>query len=133
MRRTPLPLVLMLACAACGQAPPTDPARRATVPEPASAPATASPAESPPVESPSATRYACDGGARVEVAYGRDEARVTLPDGRVVALPKAQSASRGGGEVFVGEAVSLQRDGDAIQLFQDEGKALRCRASAAPG
>jgi hypothetical protein len=130
MRRTPLPLVLMLACATCGQAPPADPARRATVPGPAAAPTPASPAESSPAESRPATRYACDGGAGVEVAYGRDEARVTLPDGRLVTLPKAQSASKGGGEVFVGEAVSLQRDGDAIQLFQDEGGALRCRASA---
>lgn len=127
MRRTPLPLVLMLACAACTQAPPTDPARRATVPDAASTPA---PGASP--ESQAAIRYACDGGAAVEVAYGGDEARVTLPDGRLVALPKAQSASKGGGEAFVGEAVSLQRDGDAIELFRDEGKALRCRASAAP-
>ncbi len=137
LRRRLVLLALAAACAACGQTPPpADPARRASGPEPAQRPAPVAQAPARPgsdAGTRGTIRYACDDGSAVGIAYAGDEARVTLPDGRVVALPKAQSASRGGGEVFVGEAVSLQRDGDGIQLFQDEGKALHCRAGAAPG
>jgi hypothetical protein len=128
MHRTPILLALALACTACTQSPPPDPARRATIPSPDAAPGTAGNMAS--VADPDRHRYACDNGGTVYVEYVAETARVELPDGRVVALPKAQSASKGGGDVFVGEAMSLQRDGGGIQLHQDEGKPLLCQASA---
>jgi hypothetical protein len=116
-----------LLCTSCGQ-PPDDPATRATglTPEPTSAPfpATAD-------AGIASTRYACDDGSAVSVIWGNDKARVELPDGRMVSLPKAQSASKGGGEVFVGDTVSLQREGDDIQLFQGAGEAQQCRLATA--
>ncbi|MFC3716883.1 hypothetical protein ACFONC_12045 [Luteimonas soli] len=124
---------VLLACTACGPTPPpSDPARRAT----------ASIAEEPNPMPPAADalpgaagrdtpmRYACNDTSTVSVAWGDDQARVELPDGRMVSLPKAQSASKGGGEVFVGKTVSLQRDGDDIQLFEGEGNARKCSTQA---
>ncbi|MDN5781240.1 MAG: MliC family protein [Luteimonas sp.] len=120
--------VILLACNACGPTPPpTDPARRATasatdVPAAATSPATTG--RDMPL------RYACDDGSVVLVTYGNEQARVELPDGRAVSLPKAQSASKEGGEVFVGETVSLQRESDGLQLFQTGSKSLQCRSAA---
>ena len=85
------------------------------------------------VAKPDPLDYICDDGSALRVEYVAETARVELSDGRVVALPKAQSASKGGGEVFVGEALSLQRDGGGIQLHQDEGKTLLCRSSEKAG
>jgi hypothetical protein len=125
-----LPPALMLACAACTQSPPPDPARRATIPAPDDATAAAPHTAANDIGAPASSRYDCDDGSAVRVEYVAETARVELPDGRVVALPKAQSASKGGGEVFVGETVSLQRDGNDIQLHRGDGKALACRPSA---
>src|SRR3546814_10269402 len=79
----------------------SDPSSSAAVTSPATAPGT-------PVS------YACSDASTVSVTWGDDQARVEFPDGRTISLPKAQSASKGGGEVFVGDTVSLQRDEDEI-------------------
>jgi hypothetical protein len=124
-------IAITLACSACGPTPPpADPARRATVsaaqpPDPTPVAATA-----PDARPGTPVRYACTNGSTISVVWGENRARATLPDGRTVSLPKAQSASKGGGEVFVGETVSLQRDGDDIQLFEGEGSARQCSAQA---
>ncbi|HVI58216.1 MAG TPA: hypothetical protein VM619_05005 [Luteimonas sp.] len=150
MRRLLLPFAFALACAACGQAPPSDSAERATVSAPAAAdapaPANARPAAiaagetaSAPAQTPpragfaplppgAPTTYTCDDESEVKVAYGKDQATVTLADGRGVVLPKAQSASKGGGDVYVGEAVSLMRDGTRLELHVDESPARTCHA-----
>src|SRR3546814_8007805 len=75
--------------------------------------------------------YACTDASPVSVAWGHDQARVEFADGRKISLPKAQSAYKCGGDVFVGETVSLQRDGDDIQLFEGQGTARQCSAQAA--
>lgn len=114
---------LALACSACGPAP-EDPARRAAM-QPAPAPA-------PPAQSPGAgdpARYLCDDGSAATIAATGEQATVQLPEGRNVALPKAQSASKGGGDVFVGETLSLQRDGDAVALFLEGGERTQCHAA----
>ncbi len=115
-------LATALLCGGCGPAAPTG--------EPAPAAATRPPAADTTPAS-GAVRYACGDGSSVTVAYGDDQARVDLPDGLTLALRKAQSASKGGGEVFVGDTVSLEREGEAIALFQGEGERLDCRPSDA--
>ena len=128
MHRILLPGTLAMICATCGQSPPADQARRAAIPTPETA------RDAPADENPGGAKtdpihYACDDGSTLRVTYIADQAQVGLPGGRVVALPKAQSASKGGGAVFVGEALSLQRSADRIQLYQDEGKSIVCRPS----
>ncbi|MGN7726085.1 hypothetical protein ACTJIL_09745 [Luteimonas sp. 22616] len=121
----------LLACSACGPAePPVDPARHAAMP------ATRTPDPAPPAAAtapdPAAgdtpVRYACSDASTISVTWGNDQARIELPDGSLATLPKAQSASKGGGEVFVGDTVSLQRDGDDIELFAGDGPARQCSA-----
>ena len=124
--------VIALACSACGpSAPPSDPTPRATAPaaqtSDPSSPAFARSAVAGP-DTP--TRYACSDASTVSVTWGDDQARVAFADGRTISLPKAQSASKGGGEVFVGNTVSVQRDGDDIQLFEGEDPARQCSAQA---
>lgn len=122
LRESILALAFTLSCASC-EPPPSDPATRATLPAPE--PEQAAPA----TVAIGATRYTCDDGSALGVRYVADRAQVELPDGRTVTLPKAQSASKGGGEAFVGEALALQRDGDDIQLHRDEQPALHCRST----
>ena len=121
----------LLACSACGPAePPADPARRATMPAtqtPDPAPPAAAPAPDP-AAGDTPVRYACSDASTISVTWGNDQARIELPDGSLATLPKAQSASKGGGEVFVGDTVSLQRDGDDIELFAGDGPSRQCSA-----
>jgi hypothetical protein len=136
MPRTALPVTaaILLACSASGPTPPSaDPARRATVP------AAEAPRPAPPAAATSTgdtgrdapRRYACNDGSAVSVAWGDAQALIAIADDHTVTLPKAQSASKGGGEVFVGDTVSLQREGVDIELFQGAGAALQCRPAAA--
>jgi len=124
MRRALLPAILIatLACSACGPAP-EDPARRATVQSGQDATA----AVSEPAPGDDAVRYACGDGSTVAIDRQAEQARVELPDGRSVTLPKAQSASKGGGDVFVGETVSLQREGASAALFLAGGERSNCQ------
>jgi hypothetical protein len=57
---------------------------------------------------------------------------VTLrwPEGRSVTLPRAESASKGGGDVYVGDTVSLQRDGNRIVLHDGDAPAVTCTQPA---
>lgn len=137
MRRALLPAILIatLACSACGPAP-EDPARRATVQS--GQDATAAPAGgdtaaavSEPAPGDDAVRYACGDGSTVAIDRQAEQARVELPDGRSVTLPKAQSASKGGGDVFVGETVSLQREGASAALFLAGGERSNCQPADA--
>ncbi len=73
--------------------------------------------------------YRCSDGGTLSVGYGAHDATVGLPDGRRVTLPRAESASRGGGDVYVGEALSLSRQGRHVQLFQDESPRRDCSES----
>jgi Membrane-bound lysozyme-inhibitor of c-type lysozyme len=127
-------VVMLLACSACGPAaPPTDPARPAT-PQASEGSSPAAPVDSSFSADPAkgeSQRYECDDGSVVRVTYGDEEqARIELPGGPTISLPKAQSASKGAGDVFVGETISLQRNGDELQVVRTAGKTLRCRAAA---
>ena len=134
MSRLPLSAIaaIALGCSACGpSAPPSDPTSRATehtaqTSDPSRSAAAASPAPAPATP----VSYECSDASTASVTWGVDHAQVEFPDGRTVSLPKAQSASKGGGDVFVGDTVSLQRDGDDIQLFEGEGPARQCGARA---
>jgi membrane-bound inhibitor of C-type lysozyme len=70
--------------------------------------------------------YRCADGSTLDVAYAGGNARVHWPDGRTLTLPRAESASKGGGDVYVGAAVSLRRDGNALQLHDGDAPALNC-------
>ena len=73
--------------------------------------------------------YLCDGGARVSAAYGAHDVVLRWPDGRSVTLPRAESASKGSGDVYVGKSVSLQRNGDHVELHEGNAPAVACTAS----
>src|SRR3546814_13966882 len=110
-------VAIALACSACGpSAPPSDPTPSATEPTAQ----TSDPSPSAATAHGTPVTYACTDASPVSVAWGHDQARVEFADGRTISMPKAQSASKGGGDVFVGETVSLQRDGADIQLFGGE-------------
>ena len=119
-----------LVCTACGpSAPPADPRGTGPVASPSGpAPSTAASSYAAAAGQGTPVHYACGDASTISVTWGIDQAHVEFPDGRTVTLPKAQSASKGGGEVFVGDTVALQRNGDDIQLFEGEGSARQCAA-----
>lgn len=129
----PAVAAILLACSAsaCGPTePPAEPGRRAPIPvgqTPDPAPPAA--ADSPDIAArDTPVHYACSDASAISVTWGDDQARVELPDGRTVTLSKARSALKGRSEVFVGNTVSLQRHGDAIELFASDGSARQCSA-----
>ena len=73
--------------------------------------------------------YRCADGSSVDVFYASGKAEVHWAGGRTLTLPRAESASRGGGDVYVGETVSLQHDGDKLQLHDGQAPALACEKS----
>jgi hypothetical protein len=106
-----LPIVPLLLCVlACG----CEPA--------ATEPATAAPA------APATTTiaYRCTGSLAVEATYGAHDATLRWPDGRSVRLPRAESASKGGGDVYVGETVSLLRGPSRIELHDGDAPPATC-------
>lgn len=128
------PTMLLLCAAACHRAPDTDAANgtaatpAATAPSPAAtAPATPAPA----TPSPAGTAYACADGTRLQASFGDHDATLQWPGGRSVTLPRAESASKGGGDVYVGETVSLQRDGTRLQLHDGDRAATTCDPDSA--
>jgi hypothetical protein len=126
----------LLCLAACQRPPDVDDATPPAV-APAAAPATSTPPAvgTPPSAAPgtSAGDYLCADGTRVQVAFGDHDATLRWPDGRNVVLPRAESASKGGGDAYVGDTVSLQRDGSRLQLHDGDRAATTCEpASAAP-
>ncbi len=74
--------------------------------------------------------YTCEDGSELRVVYADTRAKVTLPDGRTVSLPRAARASgQAGGEIFVAGAVALHRLGNVVELEQQPGGIRRCRES----
>ena len=73
--------------------------------------------------------YRCADGSSFDVAYGGRNAEVQWTGGRALTLPRAESASKGGGDVYVGETVSLQHDGDKLQIHDGQAPALACEQS----
>jgi hypothetical protein len=128
MRHLQRLLVAGLLCLGIGGCQPAGapPAAVDTAPAPAAA---KPPAPAPPTASREAIAYACDGGATLSATYGDSDVTLHWPDGRSVALPRAESASKGGGDVYVGDTVSLQRDGDRIELHDGDAPAASCTAS----
>ncbi len=70
--------------------------------------------------------YACNDGAAIEIAADGLKAIVSLEDGRKFSLPRAESASKGGGDAFVGDAFSVLRQGRSAQLHRDGHDAADC-------
>jgi hypothetical protein len=125
----------LLCLAACQRSADTDgvaPPRPSSAPTPgagASAPADATPPPAPAAAS--GADYACADGTRLQVDFGNHDATLRWPGGRSITLPRAESASKGGGDVYVGDTVSLQRDGMRLQLHDGERTATDC-APATP-
>lgn len=109
-RRIVPPVLIALSLAACSRSPAPEGAPAA--PE-RPAPARASDAAADSV------LYACDDGAAIEITADGLKAVVSLEDGRKVSLPRAESASKGGGDAFVGDAFSVIRQGHSAQLHRD--------------
>ena len=70
--------------------------------------------------------YRCDEGSLVEARFGHYDATVRLPDGTTRTLPRAESASAGGSDVYVGGDASIERDGDRLQLSRGGGDPVTC-------
>ncbi|MCL1635311.1 hypothetical protein M2650_11820 [Luteimonas sp. SX5] len=110
-RRVVPPVLIALCAAACSR--PAAPEGTAPAPAERPVPGRVSSAAA------KSTRYACNDGAAIDIAADGLEAQVTLEDGRKFALPRAESASKGGGDAFVGDALSVLRQGRSAQLHRD--------------
>lgn len=87
-------------------------------------------APTPPMAEGADITYACEDGSELRVTYAAGRANVTLADGGIVPLPRSpQAAQQAGGEVYIGEALTLHRLGNIVELQQDEGTRRRCRES----
>src|SRR5688572_502104 len=81
---------------------------------------TATPEAPPPLPvdvasgDPDHATYRCDEGSLGEARFGHYDATVRLPDGTTRTLPRAESASAGGRDVYVGGDASIERDGDRL-------------------
>lgn len=106
---------LALAMVACSESAAPEPAER-PVPERA-----AKAAESSAV-------YSCSDGTAIRIDSAALKAIVTPQNGNDVTLPRAESASKGGGDVFVGETLSVIREGRTAQLHRDKDPAIACSA-----
>lgn len=143
-KRTATVVTLAVMMAACSQSPPApepepvaeEPAEpmpgppAAESPEPATtAPGPAGPASSAP--NGNVVAYACDDGSGLTVTYDEYSAMVKLPTGATT-LSRAESPSAGGAEAYLGEELSLYRDGHLVQLH-GAGKPRTCTAAQASG
>ncbi|MGH8073357.1 MAG: MliC family protein [Lysobacter sp.] len=127
MRVLTLPLLIACVTGACTVSTNGDSGAASDALPPSSANVT--PATPPPVD-PDATRYDCDDGRVVQVGYGDHDATLQMDGEPVITLPRAESASTAGVDVYVGRNVALQREGDSIQL-ELTGASLRCWPVAA--
>ena len=71
--------------------------------------------------------YGCDDGSGVTVTYDEYTALVKLPTGSTM-LSRADGASEGGIDAYLGEELSLYRNGDLVEL-QVAGKTRACNRS----
>jgi membrane-bound inhibitor of C-type lysozyme len=70
--------------------------------------------------------YRCDDGTMLKVDYGDADASIAWADGRSATLPRAESASAGGADAYVGNEVSLQRTASGIELHDGDEPARSC-------
>jgi len=82
-----------------------------------------------PPATPGLVTYACDDGSGLSVTYAEYSALVKLPK-ESIALPRAESASKEAGDAYIGEELSLYRDGNRVQL-QGSGTPRTCTESPA--
>ena len=131
-------LILVAGMTACSPSP------RPAVPEvaqPAEDMSAPPPVVEPPVPAPivpatgatsgSMVVYACEDGSNVTVTYDKYGALVKLPTGSTM-LSRAESASTGGNDAYLGEELSLYRNGNLVQL-QVAGKTRACTESPTGG
>jgi hypothetical protein len=138
MSHTQRILIAGLLCAGSSGCQPADvpasaAADTASTPVVAEAPAPAQPQPepvAPPAANAGEIAYRCGGDAVLSASYGNSNVTLRWPDGRRVMLPRAESASKGGGDVYVGDTVSLQRDGGRIELHDGDAPAVTCTESA---
>jgi len=134
-------LILIATMTACSPSQPPAEPEAVQPPETASAPAPAPAPEPAPERAPAIPAanappqnmvvYACDDGSGLTVTYAEYSAMVKLPSGST-ALPRAESASGGAGDVYVGEEMSLHRDGTRVQL-QGAGAPRTCNETPTGG
>jgi hypothetical protein len=128
-------MILAAMLAACSQSKPPS---ESGIAQPAdSMPAAESMPAPPPAEEPmpavsapttpatgSMVVYACDDGSGVTVTYDKYTALVKLPSGSTT-LSRADSASGDGEEAYLGEELSLYRNGNSVRL-ENAGKSHIC-------
>ena len=73
--------------------------------------------------------YTCEDGSELHVVYSGQSAKFALIDGSVATLPRAESASKGGGDVYVSDTVALQRLGNVVQVEEHGGTKRVCAES----
>lgn len=72
-------------------------------------------------------RYLCANGMAVVVDRHARRAWATFGDGAIVELPRAESASKSGGDAFVGKEISALREGNRVRLHRGgDGDAVDC-------
>jgi hypothetical protein len=73
-----------------------------------------------------AVSYRCDDGTMLQARYGEADVGLRWNDGRSVSLPRAESASSGAGDAFVGDVVALQRTATGIELHDGDKPMATC-------
>ncbi|MGH6711430.1 MAG: hypothetical protein ACREEK_20955 [Bradyrhizobium sp.] len=136
-------LMLVATMAACSPSqPPAEPEAAQPAEEMSASPPVAEPSVAePPAPTPivpasgatsgSMVVYACEDGSGVTVTYDKYGALVKLPTGSTM-LSRAESASNGGSDAYLGEELSLYRSGNLVQL-QVAGKSRNCTESPTGG
>lgn len=79
----------------------------------------------PPMAEGAIVQYDCNDGSALTITFARGAAKVTLDDGRRLALARAGEAPEGG-ELYESGALSLRRAGNGIDFTQDETGPRRC-------
>ena len=75
--------------------------------------------------------YACGDGSSLTVTYDEYAALVKLPTGSTM-LPRTEPGSNSGSEAYIGEELSLYRNGNMVEL-QVAGKSRTCTRSPTGG
>ena len=129
MPRRTLPLfpaaLLGAGLLACSSPEPPTPADEgvAATPSPTSAPDTTT--VTPPPEYDGLARYRCSDGSQVAVRFGHYDATVRRADNTTFTLPRAESASADGIDVYVGMELALERQGEHLRVTRG-GEVLTC-------
>jgi hypothetical protein len=75
--------------------------------------------------------YACDDKSSLTLTYEANSVLVKLPTGSTM-LSRAELVPNGGGEAYIGEELSVHRNGSVVQL-QSDGKLHTCTESPTSG